>query len=65
VSSSIYGEWHRRDAEMRDDFQVEDDAEQRFWLFRAGDGENTPTGSQAWFLRCIRMRVDEEARELA
>src|ERR1700709_2491687 len=31
----IYGEWRRRDAEMfavRDYFQVEDDAGQRFWL---------------------------------
>jgi protein ImuB len=52
----IYGEWRRRDAEMfavRDYFQVEDDAGQRFWLFRAGDGENSSTGSQAWFLHGV------------
>lgn len=49
----IFGEWGRRDAEMwavRDYFQVEDDAGERFWLFRAGDGEDTTTGSQAWFI---------------
>ncbi|PZU01497.1 MAG: nucleotidyltransferase [Brevundimonas sp.] len=49
----IYGEWARRDAELwavRDYFQVEDDAGERFWLFRAGDGEDARTGSQAWFI---------------
>lgn len=49
----IFGEWGRRDAEMwavRDYFQVEDDAGERFWLFRAGDGEDASTGSQAWFI---------------
>tara|TARA_R110000787_G_scaffold8398_8_gene28032 strand:- start:23678 stop:25087 length:1410 start_codon:yes stop_codon:yes gene_type:complete len=49
----IFGEWGRRDAEMwavRDYFQVEDDAGERFWLFRAGDGEDTTTGSQGWFI---------------
>lgn len=49
----IFGEWSRRDAEMwavRDYFQVEDDAGERFWLFRAGDGEDATTGSQAWFI---------------
>ncbi|MGQ3041684.1 MAG: Y-family DNA polymerase [Brevundimonas sp.] len=49
----IFGEWGRRDAEMwavRDYFQVEDDAGERFWLFRAGDGEDATTGSQAWFI---------------
>jgi protein ImuB len=52
----IYGEWGRRDAEMtavRDYFQVEDEAGARFWLFRAGDGENAATGSQRWFLHGI------------
>lgn len=49
----IYGEWGRRDAEMwavRDYFQVEDEAGERFWLFRAGDGLDARTGSQAWFI---------------
>lgn len=49
----IFGEWGRRDAEMwavRDYFQVEDDTGERFWLFRAGDGEDATTGSQAWFI---------------
>jgi protein ImuB len=49
----IYGEWRRRDAEtwaVRDYFQVEDDAGERFWLFRAGDGEDPATGPQRWFI---------------
>ena len=49
----IFGEWWTRDAEMpsvRDYFQVEDESGERFWLFRAGDGEDTATGSQTWFL---------------
>lgn len=49
----IFGEWGRRDAEMwavRDYFQVEDEAGERFWLFRAGDGEDATTGSKAWFI---------------
>lgn len=52
----IYGEWGRRDAEMsavRDYFQVEDDSGKQFWLFRAGDGEDPSTGSQAWFLHGV------------
>jgi len=49
----IYGEWGRRDAELwavRDYFQVEDDAGERFWLFRSGDGEDARTGPQTWFI---------------
>lgn len=49
----IYGEWGRSDAEMwavRDYFQVEDEAGDRFWLFRAGDGEDARTGPQSWFI---------------
>jgi len=34
----------------RDYFRVEDDAGERFWLFRPGDGEIATTGSQAWFI---------------
>ncbi|WP_292037124.1 MULTISPECIES: Y-family DNA polymerase [unclassified Brevundimonas] len=49
----IYGEWGCRDAELwavRDYFQVEDEAGERFWLFRAGDGEDARTGAQNWFI---------------
>lgn len=49
----IHGEWGRSDAEMwavRDYFQVEDEAGDRFWLFRAGDGEDVRTGAQTWFI---------------
>ncbi len=49
----IHGEWIRAEAELwavRDYFVVEDEAGGRFWLFRAGDGTDPATGSQAWFL---------------
>lgn len=49
----IHGEWSRRDAELwavRDYFQVEDEAGERFWLFRSGDGEDGRTGPQTWFI---------------
>lgn len=49
----VFGEWWRRDAELsavRDYFHVEDDAGERFWLFRAGDGQDPGTGTQAWFI---------------
>jgi nucleotidyltransferase/DNA polymerase involved in DNA repair len=39
----VFGEWWRRDAELavvRDYFRVEDEAGERFWIFRAGDGED-------------------------
>jgi protein ImuB len=52
----VFGEWWKRDAEsaaVRDYFQVEDDAGERFWLFRAGDGEDAGTGSQRWFIHGI------------
>ena len=35
---------------VRDYFQVEDEAGQRFWLFRRGDGEHPDTGDLHWFL---------------
>jgi protein ImuB len=38
---------------VRDYFQVEDEAGQRFWIYRTGDGEDPATGSQRWFLRGI------------
>lgn len=52
----VYGEWWKRDPELvavRDYFRVEDDGGERFWIFRAGDGEDPLTGSQRWFLHGI------------
>lgn len=49
----IFGEWWAREAErtaVRDYFRVEDEAGARFWIFRAGDGEDAATGPQRWFL---------------
>ncbi|WP_037517717.1 Y-family DNA polymerase [Sphingopyxis sp. LC81] len=49
----IYGEWHLSDAEflgVRDYFQVEDETGARYWLFRNGDGMDSATGGQGWFL---------------
>ena len=39
----MFGEWWKSETErnaVRDYFQVEDDAGERYWLFRAGDGED-------------------------
>jgi protein ImuB len=52
----VFGEWWKRDAELiavRDYFRVEDDAGERFWIFRAGDGEDAATGFHKWFLHGI------------
>ena len=52
----VFGEWWRSDAELaavRDYFQVEDESGGRFWLFRAGDGEDPRTGSQRWWLHGV------------
>lgn len=52
----IFGEWWKSAAEtaaVRDYFQVEDEAGERFWLYRAGDGEDPATGPQSWFLHGI------------
>ncbi len=52
----VFGEWWKRDPELaavRDYFQVEDDAGERYWVYRAGDGEDPLTGSQRWFLHGI------------
>jgi protein ImuB len=49
----IFGEWIRSKDELRsvrDYFVVEDEAGERFWLFRAGDGEDPRTGDQRWYL---------------
>jgi protein ImuB len=52
----IFGEWWLRDTEtqsVRDYFRVEDEGGERFWVFRAGDGEDPATGSHRWFLHGI------------
>lgn len=52
----VFGEWWKRDAELaavRDYFRVEDDAGERYWLFRAGDGADAATGSHRWFLHGV------------
>jgi protein ImuB len=52
----IFGEWWKRESELfavRDYFRVEDEAGERFWIYRAGDGEDTTTGSHQWFLHGI------------
>ncbi len=52
----VFGEWWKRDVELaavRDYFQVEDESGERFWLYRAGDGEDAATGSHRWFLHGI------------
>ncbi len=49
----VVGEWWRRAAErqaVRDYFRVEDQAGQRFWLFRRGDGVRGETGDLSWFV---------------
>ena len=52
----VFGEWWKRDPELtavRDYFRIEDDAGERYWVFRAGNGEDPLTGSQRWFLHGI------------
>jgi len=52
----VFGEWWKCDAELiavRDYFQVEDEAGERYWIYRAGDGENEATGSHRWFLHGV------------
>lgn len=52
----IFGEWWRRDREVsavRDYFQVEDEAGERFWLFRSGDGVDPTTGPMRWFIHGV------------
>ncbi|MGO4831114.1 DNA polymerase Y family protein, partial [Rhizobiaceae sp. 2RAB30] len=52
----VFGEWWMRDAELaavRDYFRVEDDAGERYWIYRAGDGEDAATGSHRWFLHGV------------
>ena len=52
----VFGEWWKRDPELvavRDYFRIEDDAGERYWVYRAGDGEDPRTGSQRWGLHGI------------
>ena len=52
----IFGEWWKFDAEMesvRDYFQLEDEAGERYWVFREGDGVLPSTGSHKWFLHGV------------
>ena len=52
----IFGEWWLCDPELaavRDYFRVEDDAGDRYWIYRAGDGEDARTGSHRWFLHGV------------
>jgi protein ImuB len=52
----IFGEWWRRDGELdavRDYFQLEDEAGERFWVFRRGDGEQAATGDLSWWLHGV------------
>lgn len=52
----VFGEWWLRDAELhavRDYYVVEDDSGERYWVYRAGDGVDTTTGSHRWFLHGV------------
>jgi len=52
----VFGEWWKRDTELaavRDYFRVEDEAGERYWIYRAGDGEDPATGSHRWFLHGV------------
>lgn len=52
----VFGEWWRRPVEqaaIRDYFRVEVDNGERYWIYRAGNGEDMGTGSQRWYLHGI------------
>lgn len=52
----VFGEWWRRDAEVaaaRDYFRVEDEAGERYWIYRAGDGKDAATGSHRWYVHGV------------
>ncbi len=52
----VFGEWWRRDRELvavRDYFSVENEAGERFWIYRQGDGEHADSGSGGWFIHGI------------
>ena len=49
----IKGEWwvsERETGKVRDYFVVEVESGERFWVFRAGDGQHTDTGSLNWYM---------------
>lgn len=53
----LHGEWWRaggiegaQPLSVRDYYQVETAGGGRYWLFRAGDGENPATGAMRWFI---------------
>ncbi len=52
----LHGEWWQPGqaaAALRDYFRVEDEAGERFWLFREGDGIDPYGGSMHWYLHGI------------
>lgn len=52
----VFGEWWLRDAELhavRDYYVVEDESGERYWVYRAGDGVDTTTGSHRWFIHGV------------
>jgi protein ImuB len=52
----LYGEWWRHEEEtaaIRDYFLVEDEAGERFWLYRSGDGEDLATGDLRWYVHGV------------
>lgn len=52
----IFGEWWRRTSEyeaVRDYFVIEDEAGERLWVYRSGDGVDSETGTHRWFMHGI------------
>ncbi len=52
----LHGEWWQPGegvAALRDYFRIEDEAGERFWLFREGDGVDPHGGSMRWYLHGI------------
>jgi protein ImuB len=52
----VFEEWWKCEPELiavRDYFRVEDEAGERFWLYRCGDGEDPLASSQRWYLHGI------------
>lgn len=52
----IFGEWWERTSEMaavRDYFVIEDEAGERLWVYRSGDGIDPETGNHRWFMHGI------------
>ena len=52
----LFGEWWVGAAaaqSVRAYLRVEDEGGERFWIYRAGDGEDPATGSHRWFLHGI------------